>query len=117
MANKRKREEEPEPTRQRPATTLKAREDQLIQLAVNRAEQQLMEGTASAQVITHYLKLGSSRELLEQERLRHENLMLDAKREAFAGQASSDELYKKALEAFRGYSGQQPVESFDEYEN
>ena len=51
----------------RPASSPEAREKQLISLAVNLAEKQLMEGTASSQVITHYLKLGSTREQLETE--------------------------------------------------
>ena len=45
----------------RPALTPEARENQMISLAVDLAEKQLMEGTASSQVITHYLKLGSTK--------------------------------------------------------
>lgn len=96
--------------RHRPATTPEARENQLIALAVDLVEKQMREGTASSQVITHYLKLGSSREKLEQERLAKENDLLDAKVEAMASAKRVEELYGKALEAMRSYAGQEPME-------
>lgn len=88
-----------------PATSLDARENQLITLAVNLAEEQLRAGTASSQVITHYLKLGTTRERLEQERLRQENELARAKREKIQADAHADEVYAEALAAFRSYSG------------
>ncbi len=104
-----------EPKRRRPAgTTPEARERQLIRHAVDLAEKQLLDGTASAQVITHYLKLGSTRERLEQERLELENKMTKAKTEQIASQAKSDEMYKEAMDAFRLYSGQAPPPRKDE---
>src|SRR6187549_3694547 len=93
-----------------PATTPEARENQLIALAVDRAEQQLMDGTASAQVITHYLKLGSSRELLEQERLRHENELTQAKIDMMASQQQTEQRYAEALAAMSAYSGREVYE-------
>ena len=90
---------------QTPALTLEARENQMIALAVDLAEKQLAEGTASAQVITHYLKLGSTRERLEREELRKENELLQAKREALESAKRIEELYSNALEAMRSYSG------------
>ena len=99
--------------RRRPGTTPEARENQLVALAVDRAEQQIRDGTASAQVITHFLKLGSTREFLEQERLRHENELLEAKREAIASAQRVEELYKTALDAMRTYAGQPPP-TFDD---
>jgi hypothetical protein len=95
-----------------PATTPEGRENQLISSAVDLAERQLMDGTASAQVITHFLKLGSSRERLEQERLENENILLRAKKEAMDSQARVEELYGKALNAMRAYAGQ-PSEELD----
>ena len=59
--------------KRRPALSPEARENQLISLAVDLAEKQLQEGTASSQVITHYLKLGSTKERLEKEKLEEEN--------------------------------------------
>lgn len=90
----------------RPATTEESRENQLVSLAVDLAEKQLLEGTASSQVITHYLKLGSTREQLEQERLRSENDLLRARVEAMASAVRVEELYSAALDAMRRYSGQ-----------
>lgn len=89
----------------RPALTPEARENQLIALAVDLAEKQLIEGTASSQVITHYLKLGSTRERLEKEKLEQENKMLKAKTEALESSKHSEELYQQAIEAMRLYSG------------
>lgn len=100
--------------RRPPATTLKGREDQLIALAVDVAEKQLRDGTASAQVITHYLKLGTTREVLEQERLRKENELLTAKVESLASQARVEDLYKNALEAMRRYSGQDEDAAYED---
>lgn len=88
-----------------PALTPEARENQLISLAIDVAERQLMEGTASAQVITHYLKLGSTKERLEMERLKRENEFLKAKTDAVASSKRVEELYDTAVKAFRGYLG------------
>lgn len=91
--------------RTRPALTPEARENQLISAAVNLAEKQLLEGTASSQVITHYLKLGSSKERLEKEKLERENELLRAKTEALQSAQRVEELYANALEAMRRYNG------------
>lgn len=88
----------------RPALTPEARENQLISLAVDLAEQQLIEGTASSQVITHYLKLGSTKERLEKEKLEQENELLRAKTEALQSAQRVEELYANALDAMRNYS-------------
>ncbi|QDH85239.1 hypothetical protein HWC49_gp08 [Gordonia phage Kenosha] len=114
---RRKSTEESEPTRRRPAKTPESRENQLIAAAVDLAEKQIREGTVSSQVLTHYLKLGSSREKLEQERLRNENHVLKAKAEAMASAKKVEELYGMALNAMRSYAGQDPVslgEDFDD---
>ena len=102
--------------RRRPPTTPEASENHLINLATELAERQLRNGTASAQVISHYLKLGSSRERLEQERLARENELLQAKAEALASQKRVEELYITALSAMRSYSGQdEPSQDVDDY--
>jgi len=88
-----------------PATTPEARENQLIAAAVDLAERQIAEGKASSQVITHFLKLGTSRERLEQERIKGENALLQAKVESLASAARVEELYKNALSAMRMYQG------------
>ena len=94
--------------RRSPATTPEGRENRLIALAVDVAEQQLLDGTASAQVITHYLKLGTTRERLEQEKLQRENALLEARVEAIQSAKEIGELYSQALAAMRVYSGQEP---------
>jgi hypothetical protein len=85
--------------------TPEAREDQLIALAVDLAEKQLLEGTASAQVITHYLKLGSTKERIEKEILEKQKELIVAKTEALQSSARIEELYKEAIDAMRSYSG------------
>ena len=86
----------------------------MISLAERLAEQQMQEGTASAQVITHYLKLGSTREQLEQQRLAGEVELQKAKIEAMASTQRLEEMYVKAMQAFRGYQGQPPLDVEDE---
>lgn len=98
----------------RPATSPEGRERQLVNLAVDLAEKQLRDGSASAQVISHYLKLGSTREQLEQDRLAAENDLLRAKIEQLASTERTEELYRAALNAMRSYSGQPPVEFEDD---
>ena len=97
----------------RPATSPENRENQMISSAIDLAERQLQEGSASAQVISHYLKLGSTRESLEQERLRNENELLRAKVENMASAKRVEELYEAALNAMRNYAGQ-PVDEYDD---
>lgn len=104
----------PEGPRRRVATTPEGREAQLVSLAIELAERQLSDGTASSQVLAHYLKLGSSRERLEQERLTNENILLTAKAEAIASGKRIEELYGQALNAMRTYSGQVVDEEYDD---
>lgn len=89
----------------RPATTPEARENQLIALAIDRAEQQLLDGTASSQVIVHYLKLGSTKERIEKEILERQKDLIEAKTKAIQSSEKIEELYSNALDAMRSYSG------------
>lgn len=100
--------------RQRPASTPEARENQLIARAVDLAERQLIEGTASSQVITHYLKLATTKERLEREKLQMENELIKAKTEALQSAKRVEELYGKAIKAMREYGGH-GVEEDEEY--
>lgn len=97
-----------------PATTPEARENQLIALAVDRAEQQLIDGTASSQVITHFLKLASSKERLEREKLELENELIKAKTENLQSQKNIEELYSKAITAMQTYSGMLVTETIED---
>lgn len=89
----------------RPALTPEARENQLIYLATNLAEQQLKDGTASSQVITHYLKLGTTKERIEKEILEKQKELITAKTEALQSAKRVEELYADAIAAMRKYSG------------
>ena len=91
----------------RPALTPEARENQLIALAVDLVEQRLLDGTASSQETTHFLKLGSMRNRLEMEKLGEENRLLKAKTESIQSQKKSEELFLEAINAFRSYSGKE----------
>jgi hypothetical protein len=88
-----------------PATTPEARENQLIALAVDLAEKQLSEGTASSQVISHYLKLGSTKEQIEKEILEQQKELIKAKTEAIQSAKKVEALYADALNAMKSYSG------------
>lgn len=89
----------------RPALTPEGRENQCISLAMDLAEQQLMDGTASSQVITHFLKLGSSKAALEKAKLEYETELIRAKSKAIEANQHSEELYLQALEAMQLYKG------------
>ena len=89
-----------------PAKNPEAREDQLINAAINLAEKQLLEGTASSQVITHYLKLGSTKEKMERSKLEEEVKLLRAKTEALQKASNMEELYLEAINAMKRYNGQ-----------
>lgn len=100
--------EEAVPNVGRRAVTPIARENQLIALSERRAEEQLKAGTASSQVITHYLKLGAQREReeLEKELLRQKIETERAKTESYQSSKRIEELYAKALNAMRRYRGE-----------
>lgn len=91
--------------RERPAMSPESRENQLISLAVDLAEKQLRDGSASAQVITHYLKLGTTRASLEKTKLERENELLKAKTENLQGQKRTEEMFAEAIAAMKSYSG------------
>ena len=90
----------------RPATTPEARENQMIALAVDLAEKQLIEGTASSQVITHYLKLATTKEKIEREILEKQKELIVAKTENLQSAKRIEELYSNALKAMQNYCGQ-----------
>lgn len=99
--------------RDRPATTPDARESQMIALAIDLAEQQLRDGTASSQVITHFLKLGTTRERIEREILEEQKTLIQAKTENLQSTKKIEEMYAEALKSMRQYSGQEEEESYD----
>lgn len=94
-----------ESKRLRPALTPEGNENQMISLAMDAARKQLLDGTASSQIIVHFLKLGTSRAELEVEKLRAENALLEAKRKSLEDEARHEETYLKAIAAMKRYSG------------
>ena len=95
-----------------PAMSEEGRENQLISLAINLAEKQLREGTASSQVITHFLKLGTQEAKLEKEKLKHETELLAAKKQAIESTERIEDLYAKAIKAMRSYAGEYEKEDY-----
>ena len=108
MVTRPRRDSDPPTTPRRPATTPQGRENQMVALAYDLVEQRLRDGTASATETTALLKLGSSRERLEQQRISHENELLVVKKEAMESQKKSDELFREAMDYFRAYTGNGP---------
>lgn len=98
---------------QRPAETREGRENQLVSLAIDLAEKQLREGTASSQVITHYLKIGSTKEKQEKEKLEEEIKLLRAKTENLETMKNIEMMYKEAINSMREYSGR--IDDDDEF--
>lgn len=99
-----------------PALTSEGRENYLISLAYDLVEKRLVEGTATSQETTHFLKMGSSKERYEKELLKKEIELRAAKTEALASAKRVEELYTKALNAMREYSGQSKVEEEEDYD-
>lgn len=99
-----------------PTLTVEGRENQLIAAAYDLAEKRILEGTASSQELTYFLKAGSSKMKYELEHLREENKLLRAKTESLQAQRSNEELLSKALKALRGYRGEDEGEE-DEYQD
>ena len=105
MARTKRNLVESDDKRPRPAMSPEARENQLIARAVDLAEKQLIDGSASSQVITHFLKLGTVKSQLELEKLRKENELLSAKTEQIQSAQHIEELYNDAIIAMKTYSG------------
>lgn len=90
---------------QMPASDPHSREGQLINLAVDLAEKQLMEGTASSQVIVHYLRLATKEEQLKRRILSEQARLIEAKVENLESAKSTEAAYKEAIEAMKRYGG------------
>lgn len=97
---------------QAPGKTIESRENQIISLAYDLVEERIRKKTATSQEVTHFLKAGSPIAQLEKIKLEEENALLKAKTEALKSQKKVEELYAKAMKAFRGYRGEE--EELDE---
>lgn len=100
--------------KQTPARTPEARENQLINLAVDETERRLKNGTASSQLLTVLLKLATTKTQLELEKLRSDISLQKAKVQEIEDKASNSDLYAKALAAFKNYKGDIDDEEYDE---
>lgn len=100
-----------------PARTAKGRENQLINLAVDLAEQKLKDGTASSQIITTLLNLATTRAQLENEKLKSDLRVAEAKIKNLQSQDTSSSLYEAAISAFKKYAGDRDEidEEYDDY--
>jgi hypothetical protein len=97
-----------EPVKRLPrARTPEAREAQLVALSYDLAEKQILEGTASSQVVVHFLKIGSTREKQELQKMKQETLLVEAKVKDLANVEEMKKLYVEAMDAMRGYAGQE----------
>lgn len=96
--------------RRPPATTPEARDNQMINLAYKLAEQQMLDGTAPAMLTAHFLKLGAANAKLAEEKIRNENLLLQAKVNQIDSSGRTEELYTNAINAMRGYQGLEPLD-------
>ena len=105
----------PSKPRMAPATTPEGREQQMVSLAFDLAQAQLEDGTASAQVITHFLKFGSSQNALEKEKLRKENLLMQARVDQISASAQNSELYQEAINMMKIYTGEELEDDQDGY--
>ena len=92
------------------ARKIENRENQLIEMAYNVAEERLRNGTASAQEIVHFLKMGTAKSQLEKKKLEAETELLESKKDSIDSAKRSEEKYQAAIEAFRDYSGQNDEE-------
>lgn len=99
-----------------PATTIEGRNDQLVAAAFDLVERRIHDGTASAQETVHFLRQGSPAQRHQIEKLERENILLKTRVEEMASRSSSEDLMKEALLAFRGYSGQAPIDPEDNYD-
>lgn len=97
-----------QPKRRRAAITAEEREAQVINLAIDLAEKQLADGTATSQIMVHYLRLGTVKSQLEIEKLKHETELLQAKTAQIKSVEKLTELYEDAISAMRSYQGESP---------
>lgn len=88
-----------------PALSPESKNNELIALATALAERQIREGTASSQVICHYLKMGTEKERLERVKLEEENKLLRAKTASIESSQRTEELFREAIEAMSRYKG------------
>ena len=93
----------------RPALTPEARENQLIAEAIDLVEQRILNGTASSQETTHFLKLGSTKAQYEKEVLKMQRDLMQAKIDNIKSYEKNEEFQQQVIEMFKKYSGEEDV--------
>lgn len=106
MAKKKVATPQETPSKRTRTLSPEARENRCISLAIDMAEEQLANGTASSQVLCHYLKLGTEKAKLENEILQKQKDLLDAKTVAYKSAEKIEKIYEEAIKAMKTYSGQ-----------
>lgn len=98
----------------RPALTPEARENQMVSYAFDLVEQRLLDGTASSQETTHFLKAGSTKAAAEKKLLEMQIELAKVKAESIRREEHREELFKEAIEAMKMYSGNGKREEHDQ---
>lgn len=98
----------------RPQQTPEGREKQIIAEAMNLAEQKILDGSANSQIICHFLKLGTAQAQYEMEKIKKENILLEAKAEAIKNGSNTDALYEEVINAIKGYRGEVEYDTGEE---
>lgn len=102
--------------RKKPARTPKQRENQIINLVMDVVEQKIIDGTASSQILCHFLKLATEKERLENDKLRGELELAKARVRQIDMQEDLKSLYEGAVSAMRGYRSTNENDEEQEYE-
>lgn len=100
--------------RMRPAITPEGRQKQMISLATDCAEDLMRSGKAPSQIIVHYLKLGTKQAELELKKIEKDLALTEAKTKSIQSNEQAEKLYQDALNAFKGYSGQNIGDDYDD---
>lgn len=97
----------PAPRKRPPAGNPEERTQQLVSDAYDLAEKQIADGTASAAVLVHFLKMGTAREQAELARIKSASELDHAKLEQANQGNAAEKLLEQAMRAFTGYKGEE----------
>ena len=98
----------PQPTESPPlpsASTMEGMENECIALSYELAKKRLVEGTATSAEIVHFLKLGSMKEQLDEELIRKDMALKDAKIESLQTNKQIEEMFSEAMRYMSRYQG------------
>lgn len=96
--------------------TAEGKESQLINLAMKLAEKKLRDGTASSQIITHFLGLATAKAQLEAEKLKADVKLSSAKVDKINSDRDMKNIYEQVIDAMKKYQGEMEDDDYeDEY--